>query len=100
MSLLTSTLPTLRGYVFSGSARLVNVEFLHTGQEGFVAKVDSRYSITFYDIWSVSKTRPSYISRCTFHNGFSPAIGVIATNNLKVEDNVIHHTVGPGKYES
>lgn len=34
--------------------------------------------------------------RCNaIHDGFNPGIGVFGTNNLAVEDNVVHHTVGP-----
>lgn len=38
----------------------------------------------------------SYIKGCAFHNGFAPAIGVFGTDELSIEDNVIHHTVGEG----
>ena len=81
----------------SGYARLSNIEFLHSGQLGFVASYDARYSVTFFDIGKVSTTRPSYVTKCTFHNGFSPAFGVIGTHNLELFNNVIHHTVGSGE---
>ena len=80
-----------------GYARLSNVEFFRSGQEGFVASHDARYSMTFFDIGRVSTTRPSYVTKCTFHNGFSPAIGVIGTHSLELVNNVIHHTVGSGE---
>ena len=80
-----------------GYARLSNVEFFRSGQEGFVASYDARYSMTFFDIGRVSTTRPSYITKCTFHNGFSPAIAVIGTHSLELVNNVIHHTVGSGE---
>lgn len=42
-------------------------------------------------------TDESYIQGCSFHDGFSPAIGVFGTEGLHVDDNVVHHTVGEGK---
>lgn len=39
----------------------------------------------------------TYIQGCAFHDGFSPAIGVFGTEDINVDDNVIHHTVGEGK---
>ena len=86
-------------FSLSGYARLSNVEFFHSGQEGFIATYDARFSLTFYDIGRVSATRPSYVTHCTFHNGFSPAFGVVGTHDLEFVNNVIHHTVGPGMYD-
>lgn len=40
----------------------------------------------------------SYIQGCTFHDGFSPSIGVFGTEGLNIDDNIIHHTVGEGKH--
>ena len=80
----------------TGYARLSNVEFIHSGQLGFVASVDARFSVTFFDIGKVSATRPSYVTKSTFHHGFSPAVGVFKTHDLEVANNIIHHTVGPG----
>ena len=31
----------------------------------------------------------------SFNDGFNIGIGVYGTNNLLIQDNVIHHTVGP-----
>ena len=86
-------------FSLSGYARLSNVEFYHSGQEGFVATYDARFSLTFFDIGRVSATRPSYVTHCTFHNGFSPAFGVVGTHDLEFVNNVIHHTVGSGMYD-
>ena len=38
------------------------------------------------------------MTKCTFHDGFSPAFGVIGTHNLELFNNVVHHTVGSGEY--
>ncbi|XP_069115224.1 fibrocystin-L-like [Argopecten irradians] len=78
---------------YIGFARLSNVEFFHTGQEGFTEFYDARFSVTFLDGGTVNNIKPSYIRKCAFHNGFSPAIGVFGTHNLPIEDNIVHHTV-------
>ncbi|KAL5019598.1 hypothetical protein ScPMuIL_002490 [Solemya velum] len=78
-----------------GYARLSNVEFYHTGQEGWTMDYDPRFSVVFVYTGDVSPIRPSYITGCTFHNGFSTAIGVFGTHGLVMSHNVIHHTVGP-----
>jgi len=36
------------------------------------------------------------VSGCSFNDGFNAGIGVYGTNDLTVENNVVHHTVGPG----
>ena len=82
----------------TGYARLSNVEFERTGQEGWTDFYDPRYSISFLDAGSVSEDYPSYVRDCSFHHGFSPAIGVFGTDNLTIENNVIHHTVGAGTF--
>uniref|UniRef100_A0A3Q2YMV4 PKHD1 like 1, tandem duplicate 1 n=1 Tax=Hippocampus comes TaxID=109280 RepID=A0A3Q2YMV4_HIPCM len=65
-------------------AQLWNVEFFHSGQEGWTDEYDPRYSVAFIGLGR----------GCSFHSGFSPAIGVFRTDDLAIEDNVIHHTVG------
>ncbi|KAK7105773.1 hypothetical protein V1264_017108 [Littorina saxatilis] len=78
----------------SGFARVENVEFYHTGQEGYTEPYDPRYSLAFVDTLSDNTTNfYSYVRNNAFHNGFSPAVGVFAVDNLEVSGNVIHHTV-------
>lgn len=84
--------------IFSGYARISNVEFYHSGQEGWVAPFDGRGSIAYIDAGTVSNIKPSYVKKCAFHKGFSPAIMAYATNKLPIEDNVITDTVWYGKY--
>ncbi|XP_066271366.1 fibrocystin-L-like [Branchiostoma lanceolatum] len=87
---------TQKDVEYTGYARILNVEFYHTGQEGWTDFYDPRYSLAFLDVGEVEDDhRKSYIRKNTFHSGFSPAIGVFGTQNLDIEDNVIHHTVGP-----
>ncbi|XP_068603731.1 PKHD1 like 1, tandem duplicate 1 [Brachionichthys hirsutus] len=83
------------GINHKGKAQLRNVEFFHSGQEGWKDDADPRYSVVFLNLGEVSG-EDSYIQGCAFHDGFSPAIGVIGTDQLKIDDNVIHHTVGQG----
>ncbi|XP_071944841.1 fibrocystin-L-like [Antedon mediterranea] len=84
------------GIEYKGYAKISNVEFKHSGQEGWTDFYDPRYSVAFLDIGEVTVESPSFVRECTFHNGFSPAIGVFGTSGLTIQDNVIHHTVGAG----
>ncbi|XP_056378584.1 fibrocystin-L-like [Hyla sarda] len=90
---LVSTFTDLAEY--RGSARIENVEFSYTGQEGYGDPTDPRYSLAFLNLGEIS-TNESYVRGCAFHNGFSPAIGVFYTNGLDIDDNVIYFTVGEG----
>ncbi|XP_072303332.1 fibrocystin-L-like [Eucyclogobius newberryi] len=81
------------GIDYKGKAQIKNVEFHRTGQEGWTDDYDPRYSVAFLDLEEVEDT---YLQGCSFHDGFSPAIGVFNTEGLFIEDNVIHHTVGEG----
>jgi hypothetical protein len=84
------------GVQYKGYARISNVEFYHSGQEGWSDFFDPRYSLAFLDVGEITPDAPSSVKGCSFHNGFSPAIGVFGTDGLVVRDNVIHHTVGSG----
>ena len=79
-----------------GYARISNVEFHRSGQEGYVAHYDPRFSLAFLDTGTVSDIKPSYVRANAFHDGFSTAIGVFGANELDISNNVIHHTVGSG----
>ncbi|XP_061122944.1 PKHD1 like 1, tandem duplicate 1 [Syngnathus typhle] len=81
------------GIDFRGTAQLLNVEFFQSGQEGWTDEYDPRYSVAFLDL---GQANDSYIQGCSFHDGFSPAIGVFGSDDLAIDDNVIHHTVGDG----
>nr|XP_045000409.1 fibrocystin-L [Jaculus jaculus] len=81
---------------FKGNARISNVEFYHSGQEGFRDSTDPRYSITFLNLGQVQEHGSCYVRGCAFHHGFSPAVGVFGTDGLDIDDNIIHFTVGEG----
>ncbi|KAI2652983.1 Fibrocystin-L [Labeo rohita] len=70
------------GITFRGKAQIRNVEFYHTGQEGWNDVSDPRYSLVFYDLGGVDGE--SYIKGCAFHNGFAPGIGVFETDGLRI----------------
>ena len=38
----------------------------------------------------------SFVYGSSFNDGFNMGIGIYGTNDIEIEDNVIHHTVGPG----
>jgi hypothetical protein len=81
----------------TGFARVDNTEFYHTGQEGWYESYDARYSLAFIDVLNNPATGfYSYVRNNTFHNGFSPAVGVYAVPNLEVSGNVIHHVINFG----
>ena len=90
MSLIVNTYP-------AGYARISNVEFYHTGQEGWTDYYDPRFSLSYLDVGRVTDLKPSYVLNCAFHHGFSPAIGVFGTDNLNLTDNVVYHAVGGGE---
>ncbi|XP_051699933.2 fibrocystin-L isoform X2 [Oryctolagus cuniculus] len=81
---------------FTGNARISNVEFYHSGQEGFRDSTDPRYAVTFLNLGQLQEHGLSYVRGCAFHHGFSPAIGVFGTDGLDIDDNIIHFTVGEG----
>ncbi|ELK37593.1 Fibrocystin-L [Myotis davidii] len=81
---------------FKGNARISDVEFYHSGQEGFRDSTDPRYAVTFLNLGQILDRGSSYIRGCAFHHGFSPAIGVFGTGGLDIDDNIIHFTVGEG----
>ncbi|XP_037651430.1 PKHD1 like 1, tandem duplicate 1 [Sebastes umbrosus] len=83
------------GVDYKGKAQIRNVEFFQSGQEGWTDDTDPRYSVAFLNLGEVSE-EDSYLQGCAFHDGFSPAIGVFGTEGLKVDDNIVHRTVGEG----
>uniref|UniRef100_A0A8C5H567 Fibrocystin-L-like n=1 Tax=Gouania willdenowi TaxID=441366 RepID=A0A8C5H567_GOUWI len=80
------------GITYRGSAHIRNVEFVRSGQLGWTDSYDPRYSVAFLNLGKLSGE--SSLQGCSFHDGFSPAIGVFGTDGLNVDDNVVHHTVG------
>ncbi|XP_061189118.1 fibrocystin-L-like [Saccostrea echinata] len=78
---------------YTGFARISNVEFFRGGQEGFTATYDPRHALSFVDI-PISNIKPCYVKQSSFHHNLGIAIGVYGTNDLEIQNNVIHHTIG------
>ena len=76
---------------YTGSAQLTGVEFKRCGQLGYSESFDPRFALAYLNLGSTEK---SEVSHCSFHDGFSPGIGIFGTNTLIVRDSVIHNTVG------
>ncbi len=79
-----------------GYGRISNVEFYHSGQEGWTDFYDPRYSVAFLDTGPSTGNQLSYVTGCSFHSGFNTAIGLFGTTGVEIKDNVIHHAVGSG----
>ncbi|RMZ94331.1 fibrocystin-L isoform X1, partial [Brachionus plicatilis] len=43
-------------------------------------------------------SRPSYVRHCAFHHGFAAAVGILNSNSIPIEDNVVHRTLDYGLY--
>ncbi|KAI8520669.1 hypothetical protein Bbelb_004230 [Branchiostoma belcheri] len=84
------------GQTYTGYARISNVEFVRSGQEGWTDSYDPRYSVAFMDLGDIESDRPSFIDNSVIHDAYAPGIGIYGTNNLNVSNNVIHHSVGQG----
>lgn len=83
----------------TGFAQISNVEFYHTGQDGFKDNTDPRFSIAFVDVISSEESlRYSYVKTSSFYCGFNTAIGVFAVNDLEIDSNIVYHTVGAGEF--
>ena len=79
-----------------GYARLSNVEFYRSGQEGYTQENDPRFSLAYVSTGPVTDIKPSYIKRTAFHHGFSPALALYGAHGVEIDDNIVHHTVGQG----
>ncbi|XP_052830942.1 fibrocystin-L [Octopus bimaculoides] len=83
--------------VFVGYIRLSNVEFYHSGQYGWATKNDPRYSVALHNLGTIDhRLRPTYVRNCSFHDGFSTAIGIYSSHTVTIDNNIIHHTIGSG----
>ena len=81
----------------SGYARLSNVEFIHTGQDGFTETYDARFSVAYIATGTVSNVKPSSVTKCSFHDSFNSAVGAFGISGLHITDNVVYNVLGNGK---
>lgn len=79
--------------LYKGYARVSNVEFDHFGQFSRSGGDDYKYGILFSNLGDNNYSRPSYVKNSAFHNGFSAAVGILGSNSIPIEDNVIHHSI-------
>jgi len=86
-----------RAAIFKGWARISNVEFFRTGQEGWTERWDPRFSLAWVNTGPHVDKRPSYVNCSAFHDGYSTAIGLFGASDIAVLDNVVHRTIHDGK---
>ena len=77
---------------FRGHIQLQGVEFKGCGQLGYTDDFDPRFALAMVNI---QRQDDVYVRECSFHDGFNTAIGLFGTDNVEINDNVIHSTVGP-----
>lgn len=77
---------------YRGTVQLQGVEFRGCGQLGHTESFDPRFALAMVNAGDQST---SYVRECSFHDGFSTAVGVFGTDGMSVTDTVIHSTVGP-----
>ncbi|CAF0814130.1 unnamed protein product, partial [Brachionus calyciflorus] len=82
-------LPTL----YKGYARLSDVEFDGSGQYSRNDGDDYKYGILFSNLGQYNYSRPSYVRNCAFHHGYATAIGILGSQSIPIENNVIHQTI-------
>ncbi len=75
-----------------GRAMLRGVEFRGCGQLGYTDDFDPRFALAFLNLQLPGTS--SNVTECSFHSGYNTAIGVLNSNNILIEDNVVHGTVG------
>ncbi len=75
-----------------GRAMLRGVEFRGCGQLGYTDDFDPRFALAFLNLQLPGTS--SNVTECSFHSGYNTAIGVLNGNNILIEDNVVHGTVG------
>ena len=73
------------------------MEFVRSGQEGYIDPWDSRSAVAFIDAGTVSDIKPSYVRNCAFHHSYAPSVTAYGTNNLPIEWNVMADNVWFGK---
>ncbi|XP_033758994.1 fibrocystin-L-like [Pecten maximus] len=76
--------------LYQDYAGLSNVEFYHTGRTHFNRVTNKQFSLLYRNAARVTQNTSSSVTKCSFHNTFSPAIGVIGTSDLALKNNVFH----------
>ena len=91
--------------LYTGYARFENVEFHRGGQDGWYDNFDPRYALAYLETGDSESAggragaMESYVKKCAFNYGYNSAIGVFASNNIPVEDNVIYRFINNGIFD-
>jgi hypothetical protein len=91
-----SAMVDLDTFYYKGYARLSNVEFARPGQFSRNSEDDNRYGILFSNLGEYNYARPSYVKSCTFHHGYSAAIGIFGSASIPIVNNVVYKTLDFG----
>ena len=65
--------------MYTGNAKLKNVEFVNCGQRGYVEDYDPRFALAFMDVGDTTasiddeRTDDSWIRSCSFNNIYNAA---------------------------
>ena len=78
---------------YMGYTRLSNVEFYHPGQFSRGIRAKSPFGIMYSYIGSYNNIRPTYVKSCSFHHGYSAAIGILGSASLPIENNLFYKTL-------
>jgi hypothetical protein len=89
------TAPNSDGVIlyYKGFMRTTNTEFIHHGQFSRMASDDQKFGILFSNLQEYNSSRPTYIRNSSFHHGYYAAIGILGSNGLPIENNVIYHSI-------
>ena len=82
--------------VYTGYARLDNVQFQTAGQEGYRQAYDPRYQLTFHDVGEVSDLKHSRVDSCSFDVSHGAHIGVFSKEGVTINNNVMYMSVKTG----
>jgi hypothetical protein len=78
---------------YKGFTRLSDVEFVHPGQFSRESGDDAKYGILLSNLGSYNSSRPTHVTNCAFHHGYSAAIGIFSSSGIPIENNVIYYTI-------
>lgn len=78
---------------FKGFMRCTNTEFVHHGQFSRLAGDDRKFGVLFSNLQEYNFSRPSYVNNSVFHHGYFEAIGIISSNGIPIDNNIIYHSL-------
>ena len=82
--------------VYTGYARLDNVQFQTAGQEGYTQAYDPRYQLSFLDVGVAHVLKPSLVDSCSFDVSHGAHIGVFSKEGVTINNNVMYMSVKTG----